>query len=276
MRLYELIIFVILINLICCINLLNEKDVYEFDIISGKPSQIIDYLLTTNTYRFYIKSKYSEIIYFQLFEQENSDTSLSQELIIYEYQNRTTKAELIKIEQSLKPNSYLTSYKVTNSLSNYIAFEIRPKYEMNNVYAKALVKNDVNYEYNLTNGINQYFREIIEKKYYRFNMEVKYNQILEIEIFINDGDYLNYASKFNIYEYDSWLNPFYSENNYYYFDRFTYEKEKNKITYSYSIITKNCSYVGIEIIQNYKEREFNIKIIMRNTEKYEYEIKNNR
>ena len=144
MRLYELIIFVILINLICCINLLNEKDVYEFDIISGKPSQIIDYLLTTNTYRFYIKSKYSEIIYFQLFEQENSDTSLSQELIIYEYQNRTTKAELIKIEQSLKPNSYLTSYKVTNSLSNYIAFEIRPKYEMNNVYAKALVKNDVN------------------------------------------------------------------------------------------------------------------------------------
>ena len=275
MRLYELIIFVILINLICCINLLNEKDVYEFDIISGKPSQIIDYLLTTNTYRFYIKSKYSEIIYFQLFEQENSDTSLSQELIIYEYQNRTTKAELIKIEQSLKPNSYLTSYKVTNSLSNYIAFEIRPKYEMNNVYAKALVKNDVNHEYNLTNGINQYFREIIEKKYYRFNMEVKYNQILEIEIFINDGDYLNYASKFNIYEYDSWLNPFYSENNYYYFDRFTYEKEKNKITYSYSIITKNCSYVGIEIIQNYKARDFNIKIIVRNPEKYEYDIKNN-
>ena len=274
MRLCELIIFIFLTNLICCINLLNENDVYEFDIISGKPSQILDYLLTTNTYRFYIQSKYSEIIYFQLFEQDKSDISLSQELIIYEYKNRTTKVELIKTEQLLKPNSYLISYKITNSLCNYIAFEIRPKYEMKNVYVKTLVKNDVNYEYNLTNGINKYIGEIIEKKYYRFNIDVKYNQILEIEIFINDDDYLNYAHKFNIYEYDSWLNPFYSENNYYYFDRFTYEKEKTKITYSYSIITKNCSYVGIEIIQNYKARDFNIKIIVRNPEKYEYDIKN--
>ena len=117
---------------------------YEFELIKGK-SKNLEFLSANEIYRFYIAAKCNKTINFEIICEDSNNSSL-QYINIYEFSNRKSLIELRYSELDLSYNStnktYSQSYKVYDSSTIYVAFELKPNYNMHQVYVKAIIDGD--------------------------------------------------------------------------------------------------------------------------------------
>ena len=69
---------------------------------------------------------------------------------------------------------------------DYVAFKIKPQIDMENVLASTIIKNKIDYEYELTNYTEKNIGDLKNSYNYRFNIDVKFNQTIDIELFCNE------------------------------------------------------------------------------------------
>ena len=249
----------------------EEEKEYEYE-INNNYAKSIDIMSTTNSYKFYIYAYYNNVI-FKLKKTSSGGTD-NQPVTIYEYHYREATEELIKINTYLNyfsyDNSYRISYTVNKTSCKYVAFKIKPQIDMENVLASTIIKKKIDYEYELTNYTEKNIGDLKKSYNYRFNIDVKFNQTIDIELFCNDlwntGYYLR------IYEY-------YSRDDIYGIkkdtaDLFANSSEDSLISL-YSVASWDCNFLGIEFAPGYDMENVRFRIVAVTPSDYLYDLTNN-
>ena len=249
----------------------EEEKEYEYE-IDNNYAKSIDIMSTTNSYKFYIYAYYNNVI-FKLKKTSSGGTD-NQPVTIYEYHYREATEELIKINTYLNyfsyDNSYRISYTVNKTSCKYVAFKIKPQIDMENVLASTIIKKKIDYEYELTNYTEKNIGDLKKSYNYRFNIDVKFNQTIDIELFCNDlwntGYYLR------IYEY-------YSRDDIYgikkdIIDLFFNSSEDSLISL-YSVASWDCNFLGIEFAPGYDMENVRFRIVAVTPSDYLYDLTNN-
>ena len=178
---------------------------FEYDLENGFSKYIVT-LFTSNTYKFYINAEYGKDVDIELdFDYIYSHSSYRHPIIIYEYSSRNSKTELRQTNQYLSygsKNKFQTSYKVYNSSSQYVAFKIKPYFQMTAVYVELKVKKHVDGEYDLTSGSSKTLGELYNSGVYIFYIGAKYEETVDIEFFTSDS-YSKFSNGITVYEYKS-------------------------------------------------------------------------
>ena len=112
--------------------------VYEYE-LSDSVSKYFSILYPGCIYKFYISTQYDQILDIEFSKNDSKSTSY-QYITIYEYSSESSRFELSRKNHSLSydstKNAYLYSYYVSQVSTSYLAFEIRPYYEMTSVNVK--------------------------------------------------------------------------------------------------------------------------------------------
>ena len=117
---------------------------YEVELTSGK-SKNLGLLTTFEITRFYIPARYNQTINIK-FTKKNSEYSYTQMINIYEFPNRTSLDELrykdIYLNYNSKKKTYISSYTVSDYLTTFVAFELKPDLNMKEVTVKATIEGE--------------------------------------------------------------------------------------------------------------------------------------
>lgn len=112
--------------------------IYEYDLTIGS-SIHFNVLSTSYIYRFFISAQYNQKINIE-FQKNDSLSTSSQSITIYELSKKSISAreiyEINNLNYSSAKNSYSISYNIISFFCKYLAFEIFPYYEMSNTYVK--------------------------------------------------------------------------------------------------------------------------------------------
>jgi len=260
-----------LIIIILLIGLIINSSYYEYDLTSGS----IEHMPTLDigsTYKFYISAAYDQAVDIEITKQDSSSNFYDQIITIYEYSNRSSTTELMKTNITLSYNyhkrSYSQLYRVNNPLNEYIALEIKPNYQMENVYIKVNVF--LYYEFDLTNGLSKYFTTLSNTSIYKFYVPVESSQNVNFQISKNDSTYTN-MQYITIYDYTNR-----NDKNVYKMDFYTmlYNKSENAYSISYVTWLSRSGYVAFEINPNCQMTSVYVKATVKDDIIY-YETKTN-
>ena len=156
-------------------------------------------------YKFYIPAKYDQTISFKLTKSGSSDSAKTN-ITCYEYLTREAIVELrkerIPFYYSNTDKYYIIYFRAQNSQTQYVAFELKPTYAMEEVSVISYVISPIIIEYDLESGIYKYFSDLKFENNYKFYLPVKHNYT--VEIVLNDyreADSTVYQYKMTIYEY---------------------------------------------------------------------------
>ena len=250
----------------------EEEKEYEYE-IDNNYGEKIDIISTTNSYKFYMHAEYGENVLFKL-RKTNSGKTDNQQVTIFEYNYRKATEELIKINTYLNyfsyDNSYRASYTVNKTSCKYVAFKIKPQIDMENVLASTIVKKKVDYIYELTNYTEKNIGDLKIPYKYRFNIDVKFNQTIDIELFCDE--LWNSNPSLHIYEY-------YNRDDIYGIKQDTTylfaNSSKDSLISLYSVASLDCKFLGIEFSPWYDMKNVRFKIVVVTPSDYLYDLTNN-
>ena len=179
--------------------LINERtpENYEYDLTNGTTLNIAD-VYAFNKYLFYFPIKYGDIVQISF-----TNINKKEDLIIYEYTDRSSKENLTYLIKQLKysENTYIVNYEVQDSLCNYLAFELIPEYSNKDVNLIATIKSHI-MEYDLYRDYGMGFDILFAPYIHKFYAPAAYQKKIRIEI--TSDDLTNYDSeKIIIYEYEN-------------------------------------------------------------------------
>lgn len=145
-----------------------------------------------------------------------------------------------------------------------------PEIDMENVLASTIIKKKIDYEYELTNYTEKNIGDLKNPYNYRFNIDVKFNQTIDIELFCNElwntGYYLH------IYEY-------YSRDDIYGIKKDTaalfFNSSEDSLISLYSVASWDCKFLGIEFAPGYDMENVRFRIVAVTPSDYLYDLTNN-
>ena len=219
----------------------------EYDLKDDFPKSFST-LEISNIYKFYIEVKYGQKVDIEI---TKSDTSTyEQNITFYEYSIRNAKNYITSQKRTLHYNSNKKSFSESYNLTTdsyfssvYVAFEIIPYYEMQDVEVKACLKAWLVYEYNLTNGSSENFGTLSSSKFYKFYIPANFLQQVDLELYKSDSDY-TYGQQIIIYEYSSRFSTTELRKKK---TVIVYNSKKNIYSISYTIQSSSSAYLAIEI-----------------------------
>ena len=116
---------------------------YEYNLTNGY-KEYLENLSNGNNHKFYLSAKYEQILDI-IFLKNDPYFTESQKINIYEYSTSNSEINLytttLYLSYKSSENSYTLTYIVQGSeLTNYIAFEMKPYFEMKNVFLTVNVR----------------------------------------------------------------------------------------------------------------------------------------
>lgn len=246
---------------------------FEYDLKSGS-SEYLPTLFTSNTYKFYISAEYGKEVYIEFdFDEKYSyyayNHSITHSITIYEYSSRNSKTELRQTSQYLSFDSHYklqTSYQVYDSSSTFVAFKIKPDFQMTVVYVNVEVKRHTDGEYDLISGILQTLGELYNSRVYIFYIDAGYKETVDIEFFTSDS-YSKFSNDITVYEYKSSSEELGQKRL-----SLFYIPSKKSYIQSYTVNDYYCSYVAFEISPQYDMKSVNVVATVKSPGNYEFNL----
>ena len=233
----------------------HSPKIYEYRIKYDKRLEIEE-LSIINTYKFICEAKVGYSIDFFI---AIGFLQLSFYMNIYEFADDNLQILLSNITAKFQ-GTYAGStiqnclYKVSNSSTNFVVFEYKPYKNTKNSYIDVDVYLPADFEYDLTNGITQFYKSLNKSKSYKFYFHSKYLEKIEIEIKPNDKFKQDRKQKLTAIQY--------SERN----DPRERSKQIIALDYNYFLssyltvytMERDGDYVAFILIPSYDMNEVNI------------------
>ena len=237
---------------------INSPEIKEYNLTSNI-SLNLGNLYFSNIYKFKVSAKYEYTVNIELTNNDINYASY-QYISLYEYSSKDSSLFLYNTFFSLNYSSYNKTYsgkyKVHNSSTDYIIFEMIPYFEMTSAKIKAIAKDKYNY-YDLKSGISQYIGSL-EFDNYEWNIFYIYATVGDkINIEFNfDYNYDIYDYYIKVYEYSSR----YSQNILFIeYIKLTLDSSRTKLSGSYNIIKPSTTYFAFQTIQYMRVESLSVK-----------------
>ena len=221
--------------------LINENNIYN---LTNATSLSVGYMNSDTFYKFYIPAQYDQIVSFKLTIGLSRDERSN--MTFYEYITRKATFELRKEKKLFYYYSYMhyyeSSFRVQDSQTQYVAFELKPSTYMKEVNIISYVISPIVFEYDLENDVYQSIRDLKYENTYKFYLPVKYGST--VEIILSDRENNAYQYKMTIYELFSRYST--SELRKKIID-LPYNSTRKYYVYLYNIYNRSTNYIVAEL-----------------------------